>query len=121
MSATYDLTTEVGEIRLHTADTDIANPRLSDEEIAYALDRQGSLGGAVVWCLQFRIAQLADPNFRADWLQVDNASAAKTLRALLADKRQEFGIPALTASAKHTWRPDSGQTAAPTYPESEDE
>ena len=113
MTFTYSLSTDIGKIRLHINDTDSTAVKLTDEEIQYAIDSKGSVGGAVVWCIQFLMAKVADPNFTADWLQVDNAAAYKSLASLLALKRQEFGIPVtgqvVLATSVHTYRVDSQQ------------
>lgn len=120
MTFTDSLSTDIGKVRLHINDLDSTNVKLTDEAIQYALDEQSTVGGAVIWCIQFLIAKLSDPNFTADWLTVDNASAVKSLRELMADKRQEFGISAVTATTAYAWRPDSNLTEAPTF-DSEDE
>ncbi len=119
MTATYNLATDIGKIRLHINDRDTTAPKLTDEEIQYALDQKSSVGGAVVWCLQFLMAQVADPNFVADWLQVDNSTAYKSLADLLALKRQEFGIPQFEASVTHVYRPDSLATQEPDFSETQ--
>jgi hypothetical protein len=73
-----------------------------------------------VYSIQLLMAQLTDPDFQADWLRVDASTAYKSLESLLATKRQQFGVAAAVATTGFAWRPDSGQTAAPTF-ETEDD
>lgn len=40
--ATYDLTTDIGKVRLHAADTDIDSPIFDDSEVTYALEVEGN-------------------------------------------------------------------------------
>jgi hypothetical protein len=115
MTATYVLTEDVGKVRLHINDTDVTAPKLTDEEITYALTLGGSVNGAVIQCLLWLLVKLSDPNFTADWLTVDNASAFKSMNSLLSLKRAEFGIAAITTTSAHTYRADSAATEAPDF------
>ena len=45
MAATYDLTTEIGQVRRNISDKDIANPVYTDEEIRSFLDDVTDLSG----------------------------------------------------------------------------
>jgi hypothetical protein len=110
-----DLSTDLALVRFHIGDTDSGGYFLADETITALLTKHGSVGGAVVASLKYIITQLSRPDFRADWLQVSNAEARKGYQALLAEKRGEFGLSAITASATHVYRADSDQTEAPDY------
>jgi len=114
MTFTYTgtLATDLDTVRFWIGDTDEASAWLSDETITALLASQGSVGGAVIAGIQYIIRKLSTPNFRADWLQVDNATARAGYEKMLAEMRREFGLAAVTASAVHTYRFDSDQTAA---------
>lgn len=117
MTATYrpTLTDNVSLVRFHIGDTDITEPRLSDEEITYIIDNTDSLGLAVATCINALIAQLSVPNFTADWLTVDHASARAGYYQLLSIKRREFGLSGISAQFKPVYRQDSAQTEAPDF------
>lgn len=114
MTFTYNgtLATDLDTVRFWTGDTDEASAWLSDETITALLATQGSVGGAVIAGIQYIIRKLSTPNFRADWLQVDNATARAGYEKMLAEMRREFGLAAVTAGAVHTYRFDSDQAAA---------
>lgn len=113
MTFTYlgTLTTDLDRVRFWLGDTDEASAWLTDETITALLASQGSVGGAVIAGLQYIIRKLSTPNFRADWLQVDNATARAGYEKMLAELRREFGLAAVSASAVNTYRLDSDQTA----------
>jgi hypothetical protein len=108
MTATFDpaLGNSISKVRFHVGDTDVNNAMLQDETITALLVSQGTIEKAVIAILLHLISEMSRPNFRADWLQVDHDSALKGLRDLLAEKRAEFGIPALTAFLKTVERVD---------------
>lgn len=109
------LATDLDKVRFHIGDTDSGGYWLEDATITALLALEGSVGGAVVACLRYIISQLSRPDFRADWLQVSNAEARKGYMALLAMKRQEFAISAITATAGHVYRADSDADEEPDY------
>lgn len=117
MTFTFDasLNTDLALVRFHIGDTDSNGHFLTDETINALLANYGSVGGAVIASLRYIISQLSRPDFRADWLQVSNAEARRGYQALLAEKRGEFGLSALTASATHVYRADSDQIEKPDY------
>lgn len=94
-------------VRFHTGDTTEGENFLSDEEIAMLLAEAGSWQQAVIGGIQFIIAKLSKPNFQADWLTVNHSEARKGYEKLLAAKRQELGITAITARAVSVHRSDS--------------
>lgn len=100
-------------VRWHTAQTVEAESFVSDAEITMAISEEGSWRKAVVSVLKFIIAKLSQPDFTADWLKVSNAEARAGFETLLALKRQEFGIPAITARAQMVYRSDSSDDAVP--------
>lgn len=113
--------TDLTRVRFALGDTESTTAKLSDEEIDFMISEQGTWQRATLACIRNLMAKLADPNFTADWLTVDNASAFKSMQALLASKQGEFGIGAVVATTGFAWRPDSGQTAAPTFEAEEDD
>ena len=110
-----DLSTDLALVRFHIGDTDSAGYFLADETITALLTSNGSVSGAVIACLRYIIGQLSRPDVRADWLSVTNAEARKGYQALLVEKRQEFGLSSVSASATHVYRVDSDQTEEPDY------
>lgn len=110
-----DLATDLDKVRFHIGDTDEDGAWLADETINALIASEGGVGGAVVACLRYIISQLSRPDFRADWLQVSNAEARKGYMALLAEKRREFGVAAVSAEAVMTYRWDSDQNSDADY------
>lgn len=102
-------------VRWHTGQTVEAESLLSDEEITMLLAEESTWQRATIAAIKFIIARLSQPNFKADWLQVDNASARKGYMDLLAEKRRELGVPAITAATVNTYRGDSLATESPNY------
>ena len=117
MAFTYDetLSTDLALVRFHLADTDSSAYWLEDATITALLSSEGSVGSAVIACIRYIIARLSKPGVSIDWLTVDNETARKAWVALLAEKRAEFGVGQITATARHTYRADSTQTSAPDY------
>jgi hypothetical protein len=109
------LNTDLELVRFHVGDTDAAGAWLSDETIEALLVTTGSVGGAVIASLQYILTQLSRPDFKADWLSVSHAEARKGYEGLLAEKRREFGVSAITAGSTHTYRADSLATREPDY------
>jgi hypothetical protein len=78
----------------------------------------GTWKRAVIALLESLIARLAStPNFQADWLRVDTASAIKAFEGLIIRKRRELGVASITAGITYQYRPDSAQTEAPDWDE----
>lgn len=117
MAFTYlgDLSTDLDKVRFHLGDTDESGYWLEDATITALLSSEGSVGGAVVAGIRYILRKLSQPNFKADWLQVDNASARKGWEAALKEAQKTFGISALSARAVHVYRADSRQTKEPDY------
>ena len=121
MTFTYDTVnpTDITSVRFHLADTDETNAIWSDEEIAYAISLQnGSWERAVVSLIEQYIATLSrTPQFSSDWLSVNPSNTIDSWRKLLIDKRTEFGLVRITATATHVFRADSRQETEPNYDE----
>lgn len=121
MAFTYNLASpnDITRIRRHISDTVEATAIYSDEELTFFLAEEGTVAKTVIACIKQVIAKLAaEPNMKADWLQVDWASAIAAWRVLLADKKQEFGLGWQVGSGgQHVYRPDSDQKEAPDYGE----
>jgi hypothetical protein len=121
MSFSYDLVTptDVTRVRRHISDTEEATAIYSDEEISFILSEEGTVAKAVIACIKQVIAKLAaEPNMKADWLQIDWATAITAWKGLLAEKKQEFGLGWQSSSGgQHSYRPDTLQKQAPDYGE----
>jgi hypothetical protein len=114
MTFSYDLgdPDDVTRVRFHVGDVDAEAAIFSDEEIAYVVREEGSWQAGVIACLQSLIARLAaDPKFTADWLTVERGEALAAYRKALREKRAEFGLPAVRATASGVYRADSLATA----------
>lgn len=103
--------TDITRVRWHTGQTVEAESFVSDEDITMALSEEGSWRKAVISVIKFVIARLSQPNFKADWLQVDTATARAGFETLLATKRAELGIPAITGGVQSVYRSDSNPNA----------
>jgi hypothetical protein len=110
-----DLTISRDFVRFHSGDTIEAEAFMSDALITSLVTSAGSKERAVIQAIQYKIARLSDPNFKADWLQVENDTAVKSLQALLSLKRTELGIPRFEATITHVYRADSAATEEPDY------
>jgi hypothetical protein len=108
------LANDVSKVRFHTGDNHTEGYFLDDETIQYFLTAGESVGQVSIRCIRYIITQLSQPNFRQDWLSVDNAEARKGYETLLRQKAQEFGISLTGASVGSTvtnpYRQDSYQT-----------
>ena len=95
MTFTFDPTlTEIRDkVRFHLGDTNPDAPRLSNELIEGILAQNSNdIPATVLAAFDYVIAQLAQPDFKADWLEVKHADARKALMALRDSKRREFGL-----------------------------
>lgn len=104
---------DVTRVRFHTGQTVEAESFVSDEEIEMMLAESATWQEAVITVIKFIMARLSQPNFRADWLQIDHESARKGYAALLAQKASELGVPAITARGQSVYRADSDMTDVP--------
>ena len=114
MTFTFDpsLSDDLALVRFHIGDTSTDGHYLEDETIEYFVDNY-DLATAVIRCIQYIITQLSAPNFRLDWLSVDNATALAGFQKLLKDKALELGVSATGVTASSTislpYRVDSYQ------------
>lgn len=107
--------------RYYVRDTVEASAMWTDDEIDMVLALKGSVEAASISLLQNRITELSNnPNMKADWLQVDWATALSALKTTLAELKQEFGLGwQLSSGGQHVYRPDSLQKEPPDYGESD--
>ncbi|MEQ9027564.1 MAG: hypothetical protein RLP44_02515 [Aggregatilineales bacterium] len=113
MTFTYDPTmpTDITRVRFHIGDVDSDEAIFSDEEITFVIAEESTWQNAVIACLQSLIGRMsAEPDFTADWLKVDNKRALAGYKELLQQKRQQFGIPAVSGRGQAVYRGDSLQT-----------
>lgn len=116
MTFTYTLPfNDISRVRFNTGQTVSGETFMSDEEINAVITEAGGWQGAVIASLKFIIMRLSQPNFKADWLQVDNETARKGYEAMLADKINELGISSVSAEAVHVYRADSGLIEEPDF------
>lgn len=114
---TAALTDDVSLVRFHIGDTNTDGHYLEDETIQYFVTNY-DVATAVIRCIQYIITQLSAPNFRLDWLSVDNATALAGMQALLKSKAVELGVSLSGAVASSTislpYRADSYQYTSTT-------
>lgn len=117
MTATYTpFATDKDRVRFYTGDTDVTAAMNSDETITAAITEFGGYQLASIELLGGLITALAfDPNFKADWLQVDVTETIKVLTARQTELRRKWNIQATSTTAIYTYRKDSYQDEAPTY------
>jgi hypothetical protein len=117
MTFTYgeDLTDDADFVRFHTGDVVEGENFLSDGIITSLLATSASREAAVIASLRHIILRLSQPNFKADWLQVDSATARTGYETALADKMKEFGFGKLAVVVRNTYRADSAQTTEPDF------
>jgi len=109
----------VTTIRYHVGDTDRDTAMWDDETIAMVYALESSIGGAVISLIkQARLRLAAEPDMKADWLQVDWRRSDAAWKDMLAEKKQEFGLGWQDSSGgQHSYRPDTLQKEAPDYGE----
>jgi len=115
MAFTYDasLTSDVDIVRFRLGDNKSEGYYLEDAEIDYWLANTDSLGEAMVKCIDYIIAQLAQPDFKLDWLTVSNREALKAWERTRTRIAQEEGVvlgAIPSASVSTPYRADSDQT-----------
>lgn len=115
MTFTYDPANpdDVTRVRFALGDTVESTAIFTDEEITFVLSEAGSVGAAVVMCIRTIIAKLSEPDFQADWLRVSASEARKSWERMLSEKKREYGISTVIASATFTYRADSDAEDAP--------
>lgn len=119
MTFTYDISNpnNITHVRYHLSDTVESEAIWTDEDIEYVIGvNDGVWERAVISLIEQYMTTLArTPSFTADWLKVDNSSSINFWRNLLSDKRREFGINKIRATARHVYRVDSLQDSPPDY------
>ncbi|MCK6578112.1 MAG: hypothetical protein L6Q98_08425 [Anaerolineae bacterium] len=103
----------IDRVRIYTGQTVEEQSLLTDEEITFLLSEEGGVGAAVVAGLELIINKLSQPDFKVDWLTVSAGDAIKSYRTSLAQMRNKFGVPAIAATPRAVYRPDSLMTDAP--------
>jgi hypothetical protein len=107
MTFTYTpFTADRDRLRFHIGDTDANAPIFQDEELDALMVEFGGWQGAVIAALERILSMMAQPNFRADWLQVDHEAARRSYEIVLKTKRKAFGMAAVTVGAVHPQRVD---------------
>lgn len=112
---TGDLTDDTQYVRFHSGDTISAESVMTDELIDSLITSAGSKQRAVIEAIQYKIALYSQPNFKADWLQIDNKAAVASLEKLLEEKRALLGVSRYAATVTHVYRADSAATEEPDY------
>ena len=98
MAATYDITTDVGKVRLMTGDKDLTSVVFSDEEITYFLTEAGSVELASAMLLEAWAAlYTASPSAEKIGDYSYSAKTVDNMLALAAKLRAKVaGVPYLT-------------------------
>ncbi len=120
MTFTFDesLSTDLAKVRHHIGDIDSTRAWFTDAHINGVISLEGSWKKAVIACIQSMIARSAlEPDMSADWLTLHPDTSTKALERLLTIKARELDVSLFTATAVHTYRPDSDQTEEVDYDE----
>ncbi len=117
MTFTYteDLTDTVDFVRFYTGDVVDGENFMSDEIITSLVTQEGSKEKAVIAGIRYIIRRLSQPNFKADWLQIDNETARQGYEKMLDEMKAVFGVGGLVGGAVYTYRADSAQTEEADY------
>lgn len=102
-------------VRFYTGDVIESQSFLSDEIIASLITAEGSQEAAVIAGLQYILTRLSQPDFRADWLEVDYATARTGYEQALVEMMRKFGVSSLVVDGVNTYRADSAATTPPDY------
>ncbi|MFA5379178.1 MAG: hypothetical protein WC455_25710 [Dehalococcoidia bacterium] len=118
MTYSFDpsMTTDVDIVRFKIGDNHDEGHFLDNETIQYYITN-GSVGSAVIACIEYIITQLSTPDFKQDWNSVTFANARAGYEALLKRMRQEYGISSITATStiKNAHRADSYENVDGVY------
>lgn len=119
MTFTYDpgaaTPTDVTRVRAYIGDTVEDEAYLTDEEINLFIADGGTWQAAVVLSIKAILRKLSQPNFRADWLQMDYKAARDGFKDALKEARREFNVSAVSSSSQAVYRSDSLQDEAPDW------
>lgn len=120
MPTTYDLTTDVGKVRLRINDRDVANATFTDEEIQSFLDQEGSVLAASMAALRaMAVVSSTEVDVTAGDVQVRNSQrsglltqAASTLEGEVSGEFTPVGMYAggISKSDKETREDDTDRT-----------
>lgn len=101
MSCTYDLTTDVGRVRLAIGDTDCTAAQLSDEEIEALLDLVDTWQEAALRAIDTLIAKYAVSRYdiRMGPRSESRSQVIENLKALKAYLAESYGLDAAMLSA----------------------
>lgn len=100
MSCTYDLTTDVGRVRLAIGDTDCTAAQLSDEEIAALLDLVETWQEAVLRAIDTLIAKYAVSSYdvRLGPRSESRSQVIENLKSLKVYLAKSYGLEAALLS-----------------------
>lgn len=118
MTFTYteDLSVDRDYVRFYTGDVVSDESFLSDEIITSLLATYTDTNEAVLAAFDFIIRRLSQPNFTADWLRVDFATAVASYRQQREQFAQDVGAGVIgTSSTVFSYRADSKTTEEPDY------
>lgn len=112
-----DLTDDLDFVRFKTGDTTEAEAFMSDELITSMLTLYETKEAAAVAGARYILNKMAQPKFRADWLEVDPTSAIAMRKKLLEDLIAEVdpASEAISIDSVSTYRADSAMTSEPTW------
>lgn len=121
MTFTYDLSTDIGRVRLRIGDraalpNDATTGIRSDEEIQLWIDDEGSWQKACIAWVQSVLMQInLEPDSTADWLEIDLESMRESLEKMLGELKDWLGVSGAgnRTTTTPSWRGDSNQTEAP--------
>lgn len=106
MTFTYDLSTDIGVMRLYLLDkVGGGEETWSDEELQYFLTDQGTVKAAVLLALDVKLNEFASPDYRDGQLEEsDFAEAFDRLSRLRDTLANQFGLTGFRASVVQPYR-----------------
>lgn len=115
MTFTYDLSTDIGRVRLRIGDRTSPGIR-SDEEIQALIDQEGDWKKACIGWIESVINELnMEPDSTADWLEIDINTMRESLYKMLGELKNWLGVSGAGNITRviAVYRADSFQTKAP--------
>ena len=112
MTATYDLTTDIGKIRLTISDNDVTDCHFTDEELQIFLDTEGSVNLASAAALESWAAAYA---LNADSERIGDYNYAQSISKKMLDlaarlRANDIATPIITWAEPDLLGTDEGDT-----------
>jgi len=98
---TYDLTTDIGKVRLKLTDTRVASAWFSDAEVQLGLDQGGTVNGAVIYLA--RVLLMDKSRRGARWTNAEGSYDDTSCIAALQELIRQYGGAHVLSSVSVTF------------------